>query len=108
MSYWNKWSREQSTGTYFRQGPGFTQPEDRIKPKELSEKEINRRAWRKHKQFARDKARNGSIQEGCPPWLKRQCNKEYRRWVRDCITKGQYEKVGSKTRKDYFDPWMRD
>ena len=91
-------------GLIFRNGPSFIQ--HGIAPKEISEKELNRRAWREHKQFARDKKRNGSIQDGCPPWLKRQCNKDYRRWVKDCISKGQYEKVGRKTRKDYFDPWM--
>lgn len=106
MSYWEKWARarDQRTGEYYRKGPGFTQ--HGIESKELSKKEQNRQDWRKHKQFKRDKQRNGSIQDGVPPWLKRQCNKDYRRWVRDCLQKEQYDKVGSKTRKDFFDPWM--
>lgn len=64
--------------------------------------------WREYKQFARDKAKAGSVMDGCPPWLKRQCNKDYRQWVRQCIHREQFDLVGSKTRKDFFDPWMWD
>lgn len=63
--------------------------------------------WHEHKQFKRDQAKY-CRRSGCPKWLKRQCNKDYRRWTHDLIKKEQYEKIGSKTRKDFFDPWMWD
>lgn len=81
-----------------------------IAPKELSEKEVSRRSWREHKQFKRDKQRHGSSQDGCPPWLKRVCNKTQRRWERDCIKHEKYDELGSGKgkRKDLFDPWLWD
>lgn len=63
--------------------------------------------WRQRKGFALDQAKKED-RRGCPSWLKRQCNKDYRRWQKDLIQKGQFEKLGSKTRKDFFDPWMWD
>jgi hypothetical protein len=66
-----------------------------------------REDWRAHKQFTRDKAKY-ERRSGCPPWLKRQCNQDYRAWVRNCIKRGDYDKIHIKTRKDFFDPWMWD
>lgn len=63
--------------------------------------------WRRRKGFARDQAK-GSRRSGCPKWLKRQCNKDYRAWVRDLIKRGKFEEIGTKTRKDFFDSWMWD
>lgn len=62
--------------------------------------------WRKHKGFKRDKAKRD--RRGCPVWIKRQCNKDYRQFERECIDRGHYDKLGSKLRKDFFDPWMWD
>ena len=64
-----------------------------------------RQDWREHKQFKRDQAKRQD-RHGCPPWLKRQCNKDYRQWVRKLIESQEYDKIGTKLRKDYFDPWM--
>lgn len=107
-NYWKRWSRsrDQSTGPYYRQGPRFVQ--HGVEPKELDQKKLNRRAWREQKQLERDKKRTGSIQDGCPPWLKRICNKVHRRWEHDSIKKGQFEVLGSRKRKDIFDPWKWD
>lgn len=69
-------------------------------------KEANPRDdWRNHKQFQRDKAKY-ERRSGCPKWLKRQCNQDYRAWVRNHIKREEYAKIGTKSRKDFFDPWM--
>lgn len=75
--------------------------------KVLSQAESNRRAWRKHKGIDRDKAKD-ERRSGCPKWLKRQCNKNYRAWVKSCLDNDREEEIGKKTRKDFFDPWMWD
>lgn len=49
--------------------------------------------WREKKQFKRDKARHGSFGDGCPPFIKRMCNKRHRQWERDCIRKGKDEEL---------------
>ena len=88
-----------------------TSGESRFRQNGYVKKEPNqtRTDWRQRKGFARDQAKiQGNRRDGCPPWLKRQCNKDYRRFQRDLIQKGQFEKIGTKTRKDFFDPWMWD
>jgi hypothetical protein len=65
-----------------------------------------REDWRAHKQFKRNQARNGSIRDGCPPWLKRACHKSNRAWVKKCIKAEKYDLIFS--RKDFFDPWLWD
>ena len=80
--------------------------------KSKSQKRINKESWRIEKQILRDKAKrlgvvNGCFSDGVPPWLKRQCNKSYRRWEKRCIKKGDFDKLSSfGKRKDFFDPWM--
>lgn len=77
-----------------------------------SQKDLNRDAWREEKQILRDKAKRFGIVKGCfsdgvPPWLKRQCNKTYRRWERRCVRNGEFDKLLIKgKRRDFFDPWM--
>lgn len=83
------------------------------KKKVKTEKELNREAWRQHKQVRRDKAKrqdlHGYLSNGCPPWMKRHCNKRHRQWERRMIESGQYERTGrTYKRKDIFDPWLWD
>lgn len=63
--------------------------------------------WRELKGFARDKAKRHR-KRSCPKWIKRQCNKDYRQFERRELEAGRDERLGSKLRKDYFDPWMWD
>jgi len=84
------------------------------KKKEKSQKELDRQAWREHKQVKRDKAKrqdlHGWRSDGCPKWLKRHCNKKHRQWERRMIEKERYEELGVNyyKRKDIFDPWLWD
>jgi len=102
LSQWLRWWRLRNEySTKYQRKPEHEK-------KVLTQEESNRRAWREHKGFGRDKAKAGFKRDGCPPWMKRMCNKEYRAWVRNCIKNDRIEEIGSKTRKDFFDPWRWD
>lgn len=66
-----------------------------------------RKDWRKRKGFAKDQAKSED-RRGCPKAIKRMCNKEYRSWVKSKIKQGKYSEIGTKCRKDFFDPWLWD
>ena len=74
--------------------------------KEQSDHARSCQDWREKKGIKRDKAKRD--RRGCPVWIKRQCNKDYRQWERRMIQRGQTEKLGQRIRKDFFDPWMWD
>lgn len=79
------------------------------KKKTKSQKQLNKEAWREHKQVKRDKAKRQDL-HGCPVWMKRHCNKTHRQWENRCIHHERYEELGNRhyKRKDIFDPWMWD
>lgn len=93
----------------FRQGLKYVKRNHHNK-KNLSRREEAKRNWRKEKGIDLDKQKAGGRHDGCPPWMKRMCNKTHRAWERDCITSEQYDELGGWTwkRKDLFDPWMWD
>jgi len=76
-------------------------------PKIINESKQSSLDWREHKQFKRDKAKRDR-HRGCPAWLKHQCNKDYRQFQRRLIEAERFDEIGTKTRKDFFDPWMWD
>lgn len=106
--YWQvKGPRNDGHGLYYRKGPGFTQ--HGIDPKEIDEKEAQRREWRKSKGMDKDKQKAGQYRNGPSSWLKRSCNKTHRQWERECLKKERYDEMAEKSlRKDFFDPWMWD
>jgi hypothetical protein len=75
--------------------------------KEIDEEAQSSADWRERKHFKKDKSKRYK-RRSCPKWVKRQCNKEYRAWQRDLIQRDKFEEIGSKTRKDFFDPWIWD
>jgi hypothetical protein len=93
--YIRPWDISTSGESSFRQNGYEPKTKDQVKED-----------WRELKGFTRDKAKRD--RRGCPRWIKRQCNKDYRQFERRCIESGQHEKLSSKLRKDFFDPWMWD
>lgn len=90
----------------FRQGCGFVKNYSEVKQKE----ETNDKAWREYKQINRDKSKSGNRYryEKVKKWCKTVSNKSYRRHEKALIQGDQWDKLHSKKRKDFFDPWDWD
>jgi len=79
-------------------------------PQELDEREQNRRAWRKHKKFVKDKGRNASwhnTKKSYTKFMKKYQNKQLRQAFRQKIHHEDWDSING-LEKSIRDPWAYD
>lgn len=99
---------------YNRHGTDFRKPQKYVrnhdhKPKEVTQAQSNKAAWREEKGFDKDyRKQNNSPYGNRKTFAKKVSNHCFRRREKELIRSEQYDKLFSTKDRTYFDPWDWD
>jgi hypothetical protein len=91
----------------YRDGDSYRKSHDH-KKKSLTEKEKNTRAWREYKGIDKDKSKSGRWYRDTHKWWTKRSAQEHRAWVRQNLTRGNYDAFWNGEYKIFIDPWKYD